>query len=37
VLDPTRLRRLAPGNMAFGSGCLVVAGVEDMVGYGPRK
>ncbi|HYT95107.1 MAG TPA: PQQ-binding-like beta-propeller repeat protein [Gemmataceae bacterium] len=37
MADPTRLRRLAPGNMAFGNGCLVVAGVEELVGYVPRK
>ncbi len=38
TIDPTRLRHLRPGNMAYGRGCLVVAGAEEMVGYiSPRK
>ncbi len=32
-LDPTRLRQLVPGNMAYGNGCLVIAGSEEMAGY----
>jgi outer membrane protein assembly factor BamB len=35
ILDPTRLRRLAPGNMALGNGCLVIAGTDELVGYVP--
>lgn len=36
ALDPTRLRRLRPGNLAFGGGCLVVADAEELVGYVPQ-
>jgi outer membrane protein assembly factor BamB len=36
--EPTQLRRIRPGNMASGQGCLVVAGVEELVGYvAPEK
>ncbi|MCI0463910.1 MAG: PQQ-binding-like beta-propeller repeat protein [Gemmataceae bacterium] len=37
AIDPTRLRRLRPGNMAFGGGCLVVADTEELVGYVPPR
>jgi hypothetical protein len=37
TIDPTRLRRLRVGNMAFGEGCLVVADAEELVGYAPRR
>jgi outer membrane protein assembly factor BamB len=33
LLDPTRLHRLRPGNMAPGGGCLVVADTEELIGY----
>jgi outer membrane protein assembly factor BamB len=33
TLDPTRLHRLRPGNMAFGGGGLVVADTEELIGY----
>src|SRR5205807_534906 len=33
ILDPTRLHRLRPGNMAVGGGCLVVADTEELIGY----
>jgi outer membrane protein assembly factor BamB len=33
ILDPTRLHRLRPGNMAFGGGCLVVADTEELSCY----
>jgi outer membrane protein assembly factor BamB len=36
-LEPTQLRRIRPGNMAYGQGCLVVAGVEELVGYVPPE
>jgi cellulose synthase operon protein C len=36
AIDPTRLHRLQPGNMAFGGGWLVVAGTEELVGYGSK-
>ncbi len=37
AIDPTRLRWLRPGNMAFGGGCLVVADTEELVGYVPPR
>jgi outer membrane protein assembly factor BamB len=37
VLEPTRLRHLAAGNLAYGDGCLVVAGVDDLIGYVPPE
>jgi outer membrane protein assembly factor BamB len=33
TLDPTRLHRLRPGNLVFGSGCLVVADTHELIGY----
>lgn len=35
--DPTSLRQLIPGNMAFGNGCLVIAGLEELVTYVPSR
>ncbi len=35
--EPTMLRALRPGNMAFGQGCLVVAGANELVVYVPHK
>jgi outer membrane protein assembly factor BamB len=37
AIDPTRLRRLRPGNMAVGGGCLVIADTEELVGYVPPR
>jgi outer membrane protein assembly factor BamB len=36
ALDPTRLHRLVPGNLALGGGFLVVAGAEELTGYPTR-
>jgi outer membrane protein assembly factor BamB len=36
-LEPTMMRAILPGNMAFGQDCLVVAGLEDLAGYVPQK
>jgi outer membrane protein assembly factor BamB len=37
VLEPTQLRQIRAGNLAFGGGCLVVAGVEELTGYVPPE
>jgi outer membrane protein assembly factor BamB len=37
VLEPTQLRQIRPGNLAFGEGCLVVAGVEELACYVPPE
>jgi len=31
--EPTQLRGLIPGNMAFAHGCLVVAGIDELAVY----
>jgi outer membrane protein assembly factor BamB len=36
-LEPTMLRAILPGNMAFGEDCLVVAGLEELAAYVPQK
>ncbi|MCI0376303.1 MAG: PQQ-binding-like beta-propeller repeat protein [Gemmataceae bacterium] len=35
--EPTMLRALLPGNMAFGQGCLAIAGIEELAVYVPPK
>jgi outer membrane protein assembly factor BamB len=35
LIEPAQLRLLRPGNMAYGQGCVVVAGVGELVGYVP--
>jgi outer membrane protein assembly factor BamB len=35
--DPTGLRQIRAGNMAFGNGCLVVAGSDYLFGYVPPE
>ena len=35
--EPTMLRGIRPGNMAFGQGCIVVAGADELVAYVPQK
>ncbi len=35
--DPTRLHRLSPGHLAFGDGCLVVTGAEEMAVYSGQE
>ncbi|MCI0640009.1 MAG: PQQ-like beta-propeller repeat protein [Gemmataceae bacterium] len=35
--EPTMLRALLPGNMAFGQGCLAIAGIEELAVYVPAK
>jgi outer membrane protein assembly factor BamB len=35
--DPTRFRQIHAGNMAFGNGCLVVAGTDYLFGYVPPE
>lgn len=37
LFDPLSVRQILPGNMAFGDGCLVVAGVNELIGYVPQK
>lgn len=37
VFDPTQLHRLRAGNMVYASGCLVIAGTEELVGYVPAQ
>lgn len=37
IMEPTMLRNLVPGNMAFAQGCLVVAGLDELAGYVPAK
>jgi outer membrane protein assembly factor BamB len=37
LFDPTQLRRIPPGNIAFGEGCLVVAGTDELVGFVPAE
>jgi outer membrane protein assembly factor BamB len=34
--DPTQLRRIPAGNLAFGKDCLVVAGADELVAFVPR-
>jgi outer membrane protein assembly factor BamB len=36
-LEPTMLRAILPGNMAFGQGCLAVAGLEELAVYVPQR
>jgi outer membrane protein assembly factor BamB len=36
-LEPTMLRAILPGNMAFGNDCLVVAGLDELAAYVPQK
>jgi outer membrane protein assembly factor BamB len=36
-LEPTMLRAILPGNMAFGQGCLAVAGLDELAVYVPQK
>lgn len=33
AIDPTRLRHIRPGNLAFGEGCLAVAGTQELTVY----
>jgi hypothetical protein len=35
--DPTQLRHIPPGNLAFGQGCLIVAGTDALVGFVPAE
>jgi outer membrane protein assembly factor BamB len=35
VFDPTQLRLIPAGNLAFGNGCLVVAGADELVAFVP--
>lgn len=35
-LEPTMLRTLVPGNMAFGEGCLAIAGLDELAVYVPQ-
>ncbi len=37
VLEPTRLRHLPAGNFAFGNGCLLIAGPDELVAFVPRE
>ena len=34
--DPTELRNLPPGNMVYAHGCLVIAGMRELVVYAAR-
>jgi outer membrane protein assembly factor BamB len=36
LLEPTLLRHIPAGNVAFGNGCLVVAGTDELVAFVPR-
>ncbi len=36
-LEPTMLRAILPGNMAFGQNCLVVAGQDELAVYVPQR
>lgn len=36
VLEPTLLRHIPAGNLAFGNGCLIVAGPDELVAFVPR-
>jgi outer membrane protein assembly factor BamB len=36
-LEPTMLRAILPGNMAFGEDCLVVAGLEELAAFVPPR
>jgi hypothetical protein len=33
--DPTQLRLIPAGNLAFGNGCMVVAGTDELVAFVP--
>ena len=35
--DPTQLRQLPPGNLAFGRDCLIIAGSDELVGFIPAQ
>jgi outer membrane protein assembly factor BamB/tetratricopeptide (TPR) repeat protein len=35
LIEPKQLRHIRPGNLAYGWGCLVVAGVNELCGYVP--
>ncbi|MBI3821700.1 MAG: PQQ-binding-like beta-propeller repeat protein [Planctomycetes bacterium] len=35
IFDPSRLHTLPVGNLAFGQGCLVIAGLDELVVYAP--
>jgi outer membrane protein assembly factor BamB len=37
IFEATQLRQIRGGNLAYGYGCLVVAGVEELAGYVPPE
>jgi hypothetical protein len=37
LFDPTQLRLIPAGNLAFGNGCLVVAGADELVAFVPAE